>query len=138
MVKITRWSPDTCKCTLDYEWDDSVPQEHRIHAFKETIKRCDEHAGFKSGKDHYEHVVSENQSKNNVHSEMLKNPKLSRTRKNENGEDILELAPGISYEWSFSGKDADRRLIVKVKGAELNDQEKTALAKASGKPVDFS
>lgn len=43
---ITRWYPDTCRCTIDYEWDDTevVPEEGDItYTIVDAIK-CTIHA----------------------------------------------------------------------------------------------
>jgi hypothetical protein len=39
----TEWSPDTCGCTLAYEWDRDVPAEERTHIHVETVVRCEHH-----------------------------------------------------------------------------------------------
>lgn len=31
MRKVTTWSPDTCECTLHYEWDSDLSAEDRVH-----------------------------------------------------------------------------------------------------------
>lgn len=42
-MKTTRWKPDTCKCEIEYEWDDSIPQNERVHVFKRFIQQCPHH-----------------------------------------------------------------------------------------------
>lgn len=65
MLKVTRWSPDTCGCVLEYDWDDTKEGADRVHTFKKVIKLCPEHEslGFQ-GKAAYNQVMSENQGKN--------------------------------------------------------------------------
>lgn len=63
MKRITRWSPDTCGCILEYEWDDAQDENTRTHSFKRIIKTCPEHAVL-AGKPHYDQVLSENTRKN--------------------------------------------------------------------------
>jgi len=65
MKKTTRWSPDTCGCTLEYEWDDAEPEELRTHNFKQTINRCSSHDSL-TGQNLYIQVLSENTRKNKV------------------------------------------------------------------------
>ncbi len=31
MKHITTWRPDTCECELHYEWDDTQPEDQRVH-----------------------------------------------------------------------------------------------------------
>ena len=43
MLKVTRWSPDTCGCILEYEWDDTKNESERTHTLKNIIKKCPAH-----------------------------------------------------------------------------------------------
>ena len=89
MLRVTRWSPDTCGCVYEYEWDDSVPQEQRTHTLKKAIKLCEHH---KTRIKPYDDVVSENTGKNIVFGEAQKiKPELTVD----------------DYTWSF---DKDRKL----------------------------
>lgn len=63
-MKVTRWSPDTCGCQLEYEWDDAVAPESRKHSFKGVVQRCAEHAGTPQTSELYDAVVDENTRKN--------------------------------------------------------------------------
>lgn len=60
MIKTTTWSPDTCDCIVEYEWDTGV---NRVHTFKSVINTGLEHAAL-TGATLYEEVVSENRRKN--------------------------------------------------------------------------
>lgn len=61
-IQTTRWRPDTCGCTIDYEWDDSVSQELRVHTVKE-ISKCIYHQAL-GLPEAYTAVQEENASKN--------------------------------------------------------------------------
>ena len=61
-IQKTRWYPDTCSCVIEYEWDDTEPQETRQHTLK-NIERCQAHNLVNSG-EAYGNVIDENQSKN--------------------------------------------------------------------------
>lgn len=63
-IQKTTWSPDTCKCTLEYEWDDAVPQELRTHTIANVVKACPIHDHHTDKIAHYDDVMAENQSKN--------------------------------------------------------------------------
>ncbi len=43
-LRTTRWSPDTCGCTIDLQWDDSVPAAARVHTPTAALP-CPAHAG---------------------------------------------------------------------------------------------
>ena len=75
MIQTTRWSPDTCKCVIEMNWDDAVSEDQRQHTLKE-IKKCPAHFGI-SDVQAYKDVLDENQSKNRAIGLMLKtHPRL--------------------------------------------------------------
>jgi len=45
-IQITRWKPDTCDCTIEYEWDDTVPPESRTHTFNNLVDKCSAHSAL--------------------------------------------------------------------------------------------
>lgn len=64
MKHITRWSPDTCGCIYEYEWDDTELGDSKTHSLKKVVKLCHDHEHL--GNAAYDAVVSENTRKNNV------------------------------------------------------------------------
>lgn len=106
MLRVTRWSPDTCGCIVEYEWDDTKPASERTHSFKNAIKLCEYHKAL-SGTKAYDEVSSEN------------------TRKNQAFGLVKQIKPELEledYTWSF---DAKRKLKVGFLG-KLNAIEKAA------------
>lgn len=111
--RTTRWSPDTCGCVLEYEWDDSEDENTRTHSFKRIIKACPEHTAL-AGKSHYDQVLSENTRKNITFGEIRKAlPKE-------------EITPD-NYLWFF---DKDRVLQVSLVGVDLPEAAKRGLQTA--------
>src|SRR3989304_4540568 len=54
-MKTTKWRPDTCKCEIEYDWDETVPNStHSNHKF---IKQCLYHTQISD-------VISHNKIKN--------------------------------------------------------------------------
>lgn len=45
-IQQTQWSPETCSCTIVYEWDDAIPQDLRIHALRNIVHKGPEHNGI--------------------------------------------------------------------------------------------
>lgn len=111
-VRTTRWSPDTCGCILEYEWDDAAPQDQRVHSYKNTVKSCPEH-GALAGAPLYTTVVAENTVKNRVVPTALS----LLTAFNE--EKLNEI-----FQWWF---DAQRVLNVTFVGLSLTNQQKNQL-----------
>lgn len=62
MLKTTQWSPDTCGCIFEYEWDTDVPESTRTHTLKRLVTACAAHAGTE--RQRYDAVVTENTAKN--------------------------------------------------------------------------
>lgn len=123
-IKVTRWTPDTCGCTLEYEWDDEDPNDTRVHTFSALKRKCGSHVGISDEAQVYDHVLKENQTKNNVYRHLLENvPRLKITHP----DGAEELDPSVEFDWSFEGKDHDRQLVVNLKGAKLTIDEQDAL-----------
>jgi len=105
MIRITRWSPDTCECVIDYEWDDSVPQNLRTHSISKVIKKCSLHQIVPTEEDNFNVVTDENQRKNKVMGDIVDNlPAL--TKLDENGNKLLK--DGV-IQWYY---DSDRVLHI--------------------------
>jgi hypothetical protein len=146
MKHIMRWSPDSCGCVIDIEWDDSVPVEQRSHVAKNIVSRCPAHqqGHFTDHHEHYDIILKENQRKNNMHKHFMEQfPHLTE----EVPEDVTEghiltdnisaeeppkekarrLKKGVKYIYSWTGEGKDRVLQVKFQGADLKDNEKKIL-----------
>lgn len=63
MIKTTRWSPDTCDCVIDYEWDSELSNELVIHTPVRLDKTCPAHGGLEV-EAAFASIKSENSSKN--------------------------------------------------------------------------
>lgn len=108
MKKVTQWSPDTCGCVLEYEWDDSQDENTRTHSFKRVIKACPEHAAL-AGQPHYDQVRSEN------------------TRKNITFGEIKKAHPQVTAENYLWFWDNGRVLQVSLVGVDLPEAAKQGL-----------
>jgi len=42
-INTTRWSPDTCGCELEYEWNTEENENVRKHEFARIVKACSAH-----------------------------------------------------------------------------------------------
>ena len=110
MLQVTRWSPDTCGCVLEYEWDDAVPADARTHTATSVVTRCAEHSKMKlQSSDHFAQVLEENTGKN-MAFEVVKSKVAS-----------LDVA---DFKYSF---DKDRKLVVDVDHLAVSAAEKLTL-----------
>lgn len=72
MLQTTRWKPDTCECVIDYQWDDAVPAEERVHLPVATKKICSRHSNNNGHAAVFQAAHGENVTKNLALHELLK------------------------------------------------------------------
>jgi hypothetical protein len=114
VIQTTRWSPDTCSCVIEYQWDDSVDSTLRVHTASKTIAQCPQHAGQNLAT-HFGSLIEENPRKNKIIDKILTQfPALT-------ADDIT---------WSF---DSNRLLTVTI--AKLTTVQKAALQTAANNLV---
>jgi hypothetical protein len=111
MIKRTRWSPDTCDCVIDYEWDTDAPLGERVHTAVASTP-CHLHRTLPDHVAIHAAVMAENVGKN----------RLIRKVADVTGVDPTAVA------WVF---DDERRLIVDVPGG-LSPEHRAELAKGKG------
>ena len=111
----TKWSPDTCKCVIVYEWDSDVEADKRIHTFvPEDSVECEIHA---TTLDVFEVVMSENQGKNRA---------IAR---------VLELLPN-AYKKGIIDEDGTARDEFIKQPTFSFDKDRKVTIFADGVPVD--
>lgn len=115
MLKITRWSPDTCKCVLEYEWDTDVPEAQRVHSIKNVVSACPAHAAHATDKPkHFNVVVEENQRKNRALQKVAET--ASQFAEIVDG----QVTPDLNkLSWSF---DVDRNVIIDTPGISAKNK----------------
>lgn len=107
----TRWSPDTCGCIIDLEWDDAQDENARIHSLAAIPARCPAHSAL-APPVVFNTVMEENRRKNQVLAI---------------AQGVLpDITPG-GYEWSF---DAQRRLRVRFSGVTLTPAQRAQIQAA--------
>ena len=126
-IQTTRWSPDTCGCVFDYEWDDTQPQDTRVHTFKQVAKECASHAHLtgNSKKDMYDSSVEENKRKNGTIGELLDKAAADFGEATEDGG--VTLKKGINVTWTWSGTSPNRVMTFTVTGITLTTQKKNTV-----------
>jgi len=64
MKQITRWSPDTCNCVIELEWDDVADPTTRTHKLTNFVSICNQHEKTTDDASRYGKVMDENVRKN--------------------------------------------------------------------------
>ena len=108
MKQITRWRPDTCKCVIDFRWDDQMKERERIHSLDKVIEKCETHIHL-SDVELFSELFEENQNKNKVVSKIIEVFDF-------NSGEVMEK--GL-IEFSF---DEQRKLKIEVKG--INEEQR--------------
>lgn len=117
MIRTTRWTPDTCGCTLEYQWDDAVPESSRTHTLSRVVTACPAHATLPSDAARYDAAVDENSTKNQAKAEILaKVAALAATVINPDGSSFVDFRnpPTVTFGLPYVGKG--RSLTVTVPG----------------------
>lgn len=111
-MRTTRWKPDTCGCILEYDWDETLPDDQRVHILA-RVAACADHLG-ETDQDVFDHVLKENQTKNRI-------IEIAKRHKSD-----------AELRWSFTGKGTARKLQVELVGANLTVEERAALMADAG------
>ena len=62
-IQHVRWSPDTCGCTVTYEYDADLPLDRQVFKYNSTETLCSAH-GAHQGEALYNVLMDENRPKN--------------------------------------------------------------------------
>lgn len=126
-IKITRWSPDTCGCELEYRWDDSVPDNQRTHTLDNYVRQCSAHSSLANDNDRYNSILDENPRKNIALLDALNNVSGLRDVTADGG---FVLKPNINYNFSFTGTAPNRVLNISFSGISLTTQQRNGIQAA--------
>jgi len=118
-IHINQWTPDTCKCTLEFSWDDSNPD---VITPTRIVRACSIHAdmAFNDHTDHFNFVQTENKRKNITLGELL-----------EKAATIMENR-GYAFSYTDTVAGGARQLVITVNGIS-NAQRRTLETLADNK-----
>jgi len=123
-TKVTRWSPDTCDCVIEYSWDDSVPEDQRVHTLSNYVNKCAAHSALSTDTDRWNAVFEENPRKNIAHQLILDNaPTAMYDLVNSN----RVLKSGIAINLSWSGTAPNRVLTISYTGITLTTNQRNTI-----------
>jgi hypothetical protein len=151
-IVVTKWSPDSCGCVLNYSWIRGSDENTRIHVYHSADKICHDHEHLKRGGGHklhtigavqdvnddslfiYETVIEENQRKNILmqHAVDMHPTKLARQIHSKQGDGRRQttttnaLREDVSFNFFFTETAPDRVLNISFSEA-LNEQEKAVI-----------
>lgn len=112
---VTRWSPDTCQCIIEY--NDNI-------TLSRVIQACAAHQGG-TEVTVFNTVMEENPRKNHSLKEILDNAPASMI--DIGGDGTRTFKNGISVDFDWSGVAPNRQLTLTVRGITLTANQKTAI-----------
>jgi len=115
MIKITTWSPDTCKCVIEYQWDSDLPADQRSHTVSKIVSACKDHENQVDKTVHFESVLNENKNKNQAIDLLVKNAD-ELTKLDDDGNKIPDLS---KIDYSF---DNDRNITIFATGIKSDSK----------------
>jgi hypothetical protein len=120
-IQTTRWSPDSCQCIIEYQWDDSVPSTSRTHTLANYIRKCSAHATQANDSTRWNTVLEENPRKNIAYQLIVDNAPLQFVDTDANG--IKTLKAGLSINFTVSGTVPNRVFTMTFSGTTLTQAQ---------------
>ena len=125
VINITRWSPDTCDCVIEYSWDSTQPESSRTHTLSNYINKCAAHAALADDNTRWNTVFEENPRKNQALQNILDNSPTTALYDIVNGNRQLKAALGFNF--SFTGTAPNRVLTISFLGISLTTNQKNTI-----------
>lgn len=124
VINITKWTSDHCGCTHNYSWDDSVPQDQRVHTYVSSDFLCKDHAPMVNSNTAYNSTLEENQRKNTALQHLIDNfpAQLSST-----GAAAGSLKDGLTFNYIVTGTAPNRVFTISFTGINLTPPQRTAI-----------
>jgi len=123
VINTTRWSPDTCDCSIEYTWDSESSESTRVHTFSNVVNKCQAHNAITDNA-LFNLLMDENPRKNIAHQLILDNGPTSLS-------DIVDgskqLKAGITLNFSWSGTAPNRVLTISYTGITLTTNQKNSV-----------
>jgi hypothetical protein len=113
---VTRWSPDTCQCVIEYNDDITLSR---------VVQACAAHQGGTEATV-FSTVLEENPRKNNSLKEILDNAPASMFDIDaESGQRVFKRGIDVNFAWS--GVAPNRTLTLTVTGITLTANQRNAI-----------
>lgn len=124
-LHITKWEPDTCDCILEYEFDDTIPEDQRTHSVYNVIRSCTAHQGLGTFQNIFNTVIEENPRKNNTLKHILDSAPASIYDLDQQNNKLFKKGIELTNQWS--GIAPNRVLTVTLTGITLTTNQKNAV-----------
>jgi len=105
---VTRWSPDTCSCVIEYD-DDII--------LTNVVNRCPFHSGLAADTAVFNTLMDENPRKNKAYQAILDNGPNTIYDLQADGNRTIKN--GITISWAWSGTAPNRVLTLTLTGGGI-------------------
>ncbi len=131
-INTTQWSPDTCDCIIEYQWDRDLPADQRVHILSRYVNRCAIHAVQADDTTRWNTILEENPRKNQALQLIIDNAPLSFVDINTNPDSSTykTLKAGLSLSVSVSGTPPNRVFTLTLISTTLTQTQKNAVQNA--------
>lgn len=126
-IQRTQWSPSNCSCIIEYEWDDTTPEDSRIHTPVQSIK-CSVHSNLTTNQQVYDATLGESRKMSWGLLTLLDNAPSTIYDVYPNGNKALKS--GITAQWTFSGTPPNRVASISIIGASFTTTQKNKIQTA--------
>ena len=123
VTKTTRWTPDTCDCTVEYTWDTNSSEATRVHTFSNVVNKCPAHSAIVDNA-LFNLLMDENPRKNIAHQLVLDN---GPTALSDLIDGTRQLKGNITLNFSWSGTAPNRVLTISYTGITLTTNQKNSI-----------
>lgn len=124
-IQTTRYSPDTCQCILEYQWDDSVDPSIRTHTLANYIRKCSVHASQANDTTRWNTVMEENPRKNIGIQLIIDNAPAQFVDTDAQGNKTLKA--GLSLDFTVAGTAPNRIFTLIFRGTTLTQTQIDAM-----------
>ncbi len=134
MIRRTTWRPDTCGCVIEFEWDDSQPEDSRQTTPVRGISVCSLHQDLNT-QEQYNALIEDNSRKNKVEqmlAELL--PELTDTVQDVDKNPVKVLKKPLEHKY-LPGRILEIKLPSEIQGKKVIENELHARLKESMKVV---
>ena len=128
VINTTRYSPDTCDCVIEYDWDSTTNETNRVHTLKRFVNKCSAHIMLATDTDSWNCVFEENPRKGQALRTILDNSPTTALYDIVGGN--RQLKPALGFNFSWSGTAPNRVLTISFSGITLTTQQKNTLQTA--------
>ena len=124
VLNTTRWSPDTCECSVEYDWDSETTEANRVHTLKRFVNVCAAHASLPNDTARWNTLFNENPRKSRSLESVLANAPNSMY---DIVDGVRQLKPNLRFDFFWTGVAPNRVLNISFPGISLTTNQRNTI-----------